>query len=182
MGIIKHLKKGEIYINTIEKQIEIADSAIILPYGILKPQDWGLIYEKYVGQVLESEGFEVKYNGLEKGFLDKGIDLIASKDNQLFFIQCKFLNRTMSKSQIDWILYKASNLLHEQFEKHKKKLGFILIVNKKETVFSKRKSKNFRLNFSDIQKVEYPLLQYFLDHNYIQDKIKLECREIEMTK
>ncbi len=180
MGIAKYLKAGEMQINAIERQIEIADRALVLPYEILKPQDWGSVYEKYVGQILESEGFDVKYNGLEKGFLDRGIDLIASKDNQLFFIQCKFLSGTISKSKIDWILYKASNILYEQFKEHNKKLVFILIVNKKEANFSKRKPKNFRLNFSDVEKVEYPLLQYFLDHNYVQDKVKLECREIEM--
>lgn len=182
MGIIKYLKKGKIYINIIEKQIEIADSTIILPYEILKPEDWGAVYEKYVGQILESEGFEVKYNGLEKGFNDRGIDLIASRDNEYFFIQCKFLKGTISKSKIDRILYNASNLLHEEFKKHKKKLGFILIVNNIETSFSKRKPTNFHLTFSDIEKVKYPILQYFLDHNYIQNKITLECREIEMIK
>ena len=131
---------------------------------------------------MEDEGFDVKYNGLENGFLDRGIDLIASKDNQLYFIQCKFLSGVIPKSKIEWILHKASNTLYKKFKEYNGKLIFMLIVNKKEANFSKRKPKNFRLNFTDVAKVEYPLLQYFLDHNYVQDKIKLECREIEMIK
>lgn len=182
MGIIKYLKKGKININIIEQQIEVANKSIILPYDMLKPEEWGAVYEKYVGQILESEGFEVKYNGLEKGIKDRGVDLIATKDNEAFFIQCKFLKGIITKSRIDWILNKASSLLNEEFEKQEKKLTFILVVDNIDTNFSKRKPKNFRLTFSDIEKVKYPLLQYFLDHNYIQNKVKLECREIEMVK
>lgn len=182
MGIGKYLKAGRIIINKAEKQIEIADKQLILPYDKLKVSDWGYVYEKYVGQVLEDEGYEVNYHGLQKGFLDRGIDLIAIKDTQMNFVQCKYTRSAISKSQIEWILNKASNLLYEKYKKHNLKLYFILIVNKKDECFSKRKPKNFRLNFTDISKVEYPILQYFLDHNYVQDKIKLEVREIEMIK
>ena len=104
----------------------------------------------------------------------------ASKDDQLYFIQCKFTKGIISRSRIEWILYKASKMLYEKYKKYNQKLIFMLIVNKKEANFSQRKPKDFRLNFSDITKVEYPMLQYFLDHNHVQDKVKLECREIEM--
>jgi len=182
MGIAKYLKAGAININTIERQIEIAEKTLILPYDKLKPEDWGYIYEKYVGQKLESEGFYVEYNGLEKGFLDRGIDLIAAKDNQLFFIQCKYSKGTISKSKIEWILYKASGILYDKFNEQNRKLVFMLVVNKKAINFSRRKPKNFQLNFTDVSKVEFPMLQYFLDHNYVQDKIRLACREIEMIR
>ncbi len=182
MGLAKYLKTGEIHINAVKKQIEIPERAFVLPYEKIKPQDWGLVYEKYVGQILESEGFYVTYNGLEHGFFDNGIDLIAGKDNQLIFIQCKFLSGIITKSNIDRMLYKASKILFEQFKEHNKKLVFILVVNRIEANFSKRKPKKFRLNFSNIEKVEFPILQYFLDHNYVQAKVKLECREIEMIK
>jgi Holliday junction resolvase-like predicted endonuclease len=182
MGIAKYLKAGKICINTSEKQIEIADRQIILPYNKLNDSDWGYVYEKFVGQKLESEGYEVIYNGLEKGWLDRGIDLIAIKNNQLNFVQCKYSCGNISKSKIEWILYKASRVLFENYAKYNKKIHFTLIVSKKEECFSKRKPKNFRLNFTDNSKVEYPMLQYFLDHNFVQDKVKLEFREIEMNK
>lgn len=122
------------------------------------------------------------FNGLEKGMLDRGIDLIASKGNEINFIQCKYLAGSISKSRIDWILYKASNQLYNAHKSGNKNLSFTLIVNNKATNFSKRKRKNFRLNYSDMAKVEYPILQYFLDHNHIQDKVKLAFRKIEMIK
>jgi hypothetical protein len=127
MGIAKYLKAGRIFINTSAKQIEIADKQLILPYHLLKDTDWGLVYEKFVGQILESEGFEVTYNGLEKGLLDRGIDLIASKDNQLNFIQCKYTIKPISKSRIDWILYNASSLLFEKHKLLKKKISLHLL-------------------------------------------------------
>lgn len=180
MGIAKYLKVGRISVNPAKRQIEICEGQLILPYDKLTESDWGSVYEKFVGQQLEDEGFDVIYNGLEKGMLDRGIDLIASKGNEINFIQCKYLAGSISKSRIDWILYKASNQLYNAYKSSNNKLSFTLIVNNKEKNFSKRKRKKFRLNFSDMTKVEYPMLQFFLDHNHIQDKVKLAFREIEM--
>lgn len=182
MGIANYLRSGRIIINTSKKQIEISNSGIVLPYSRISDSEWGLVYEKYVGQVLEAEGYDVEYNGLEKGFLDRGIDLIARRDDKLNFVQCKFVHRTISKNRIEWILYKASGLLYNTYRKENKKIYFTLIVSNKDQCFSKRVPKNFRLNFTEASKIEYPMLQYFLDHNYIQDKIKLEFREIRMTR
>ncbi|HSI75086.1 MAG TPA: hypothetical protein VK957_04310 [Lunatimonas sp.] len=79
MGIAKYLKVGRISVNPAKRQIEICHGQLILPYDKLTDSDWGSVYEKFVGQQLEDEGFDVIYNGLEKGMLDRGIDLIASK-------------------------------------------------------------------------------------------------------
>lgn len=51
---------------------------------------YGDDFEKYVGKGYEEKGYEVEYRGLELGFLDKGIDLIARKPNEILLIQCKF--------------------------------------------------------------------------------------------
>lgn len=182
MGIARHLKSGRIRINTLEKQIEISESGIILPYSGISDSDWGQVYEKYVGQVFEDEGYKVEYNGLEKGFLDRGIDLIARKNESLNFIQCKYVHQAISKSKMEWILYKASSLLYSIYRKEKKKLSFTLVVSSKEKCFSKQFPKGMRFNFTEHSKIEYPILQYFLDHNYTQDKVKLEFREILMTR
>lgn len=49
----------------------------------------GEIYERYIGQTLEAQGFSVEYNGINKGKEDSGVDLIASKDGITAFVQCK---------------------------------------------------------------------------------------------
>ncbi|HRP89649.1 MAG TPA: restriction endonuclease [Edaphocola sp.] len=182
MGITKFLKSGRIVVNTFDKQIVISDSGMTMPYESISISEWGLVYEKYVGQVLEEEGYDVTYNGLNKGFLDRGVDLIAHKENQIHFMQCKFTRGNISKSRIDWILYKASRILLDTYTKEKKKLFFTLIVSNKEECFSKHIPKNFKLNFTETSKIDYPMIQYFLDHNHIQNKIVLEFREIEMKR
>lgn len=47
-------------------------------------------FEKYVGKKYEDNGYEVEYRGLNLGFLDGGIDLIAKKNDKVFLIQCKY--------------------------------------------------------------------------------------------
>ncbi len=62
--------------------------------------------------VLEANGFEVEQHGLTKGFMDGGIDIVASKSGQRVFIQCKHAAvGKLSKQKIEWILYKASAFL-----------------------------------------------------------------------
>ncbi|UJP65119.1 restriction endonuclease [Mongoliitalea daihaiensis] len=182
MGIAKYLKAGKIQINSNEQQIEIADKQLILPFDRLKESDWGYVYEKYVGQVLEEEGFLVSYHGLEKGWLDSGLDLIATKDDQTYFIQCKYTRAKITKSRIEWILYKSSRMLLEKYKEQNKKLFFMLVVNNTDENFTRRKPRNFNSNFPETSKVVYPVLQYFLDHKYTQDRVKLVFREIPMIR
>jgi len=49
----------------------------------------GDAYEAHVGKLFEEKGYLVKYQGFEKGKKDGGIDLIAIKNDELIFIQCK---------------------------------------------------------------------------------------------
>lgn len=56
----------------------------------LNMKKFGDDYERYVGKRYEDNGYEVEYRGLNLGFLDKGIDLVAKKNNKIFLIQCKY--------------------------------------------------------------------------------------------
>jgi restriction system protein len=49
----------------------------------------GKEYEKFIGKHYENLGYIVKFNGIENGKKDNSIDLIAIKQNELIFIQCK---------------------------------------------------------------------------------------------
>ena len=183
MGIASILLKGRMEICQVRRRIEInCNIPEYLQYDDLTPSDWGLIYEKYVGQIFEDEGYQVMYNGLSEGYFDKGIDLIASNEQETIFIQCKYLNKIITKSKIDWILYKASAKLlkSSQANTAKKRLVFMLITKTKEGNFSKRMPKGMQFGYTDHRNIVYPMLQYFLDHNHTQDKVKLAYREIPM--
>ena len=182
MGVSKFLKSGMLRINSADKVLELEGIAQTITYDELKSSDWGYVYEKHVGQILESEGYEVSYNGLNLGFLDKGIDLIARKDSTISFIQCKYYKGRISRKGIEWILFKASNELFKKWNQEKKRLIFILVVNCIDDNFSKIIPRGFNISILQSSNVKYPLLQYFLYHNNTQDKVKLEIREITMNK
>ncbi|MCT7603810.1 hypothetical protein N5U17_06145 [Aliarcobacter butzleri] len=80
----------------------------------LNQGDDGFIYEKYVGLVYESKGYKVKYNGLEKGVLDEGIDLEVSNSEKTVYIQCKYTK--ISLNRLENILFKASKFLTKRYE------------------------------------------------------------------
>jgi len=49
----------------------------------------GITYERQIGQYLERKGFSIEYRGINLGIKDEGIDLIASKDDEILLVQCK---------------------------------------------------------------------------------------------
>lgn len=50
----------------------------------------GKIYERYVGYLYESKGFDVNYHGIIKGYEDLGRDLICKGPDEIVIIQCKY--------------------------------------------------------------------------------------------
>ena len=60
----------------------------------------GLNYERYIGYRLETEGHIVFYRGAYANEKDKGVDLIAIKNNHIRLIQCKCFNEDIRNHQI----------------------------------------------------------------------------------
>lgn len=60
-------------------------------YSKRQKSNWqiGIEYERYVGYCYEKKGYRVRYNGATEGLEDMGRDLIISKDNKMYVIQCK---------------------------------------------------------------------------------------------
>lgn len=55
-------------------------------------EEIGSDYERYIGYSYELDGWDVTYNGIQKGLKDQGIDLICKKDDNYLVIQCKNWN------------------------------------------------------------------------------------------
>lgn len=60
-------------------------------YRRRKKSNWeiGIEYERYIGYLLEMDGWHVEYHGAMMGMEDMGIDLLASKEEKNLVIQCK---------------------------------------------------------------------------------------------
>ena len=60
-------------------------------YRARRKSNWeiGIEYERYIGYLCEQQGYKVSYTGAKMGLEDMGRDLIASRDNDYFIIQCK---------------------------------------------------------------------------------------------
>lgn len=61
-------------------------------YWKRKKTSWqiGRDYERYIGFLYEEDGWDVTYQGIERGLEDLGRDLICIKDNRTLIIQCKY--------------------------------------------------------------------------------------------
>ena len=60
-------------------------------YWMSRKQAWqvGRDYERYIGYLYESDGYEVTYQGIVEGLADLGRDLIAQRSGRIRVIQCK---------------------------------------------------------------------------------------------
>ena len=166
--VASNLSKGRLQIDQNSHVVRIISktgNCIIhqYQYSDLDSSDWGYVYEKYVGQKFEEEGYQVEYLGLKKGFLDGGMDIVICKDDFKAYLQCKFSIKSRAcfgKQKIEWILYKASSFLSRQYED--KKLVFWLVV-------------------PTLALIKKELQDYFLSKNNFQDKVKLEIKAIPMS-
>ncbi len=50
----------------------------------------GISYERYVGYLYETRGYNVEYTGALQGIMDEGCDLIAEDPKEKLIIQCKY--------------------------------------------------------------------------------------------
>lgn len=57
------------------------------------PWELGRDYERFAGYEYESAGWRVHYQGIIEGLSDLGRDLLASRENRVEIIQCKYWSR-----------------------------------------------------------------------------------------
>lgn len=52
----------------------------------------GIQYERYIGHLYETQGYDVEYRGAVEGKHDLGIDLVCTKGKSVHIVQCKRLS------------------------------------------------------------------------------------------
>jgi len=85
-------------------------------WWIRRKSKWGIgrDYERYIGWLYEEEGFNVKYQGINEGKEDRGIDLICENRDQIELVQCKYWKESVE------IRENAVNQLYGTSTKYKK--------------------------------------------------------------
>lgn len=148
--------------------IDSSGASDTLPYATISPGGWGYVYERWVGQHLFDNGWEVVYRGLELGVRDGGLDLELKKGDSKVYAQCKLTKKKkIGKMQAEHILYEASSGLMREYSGAKMK--FWLIVPSIEMAFGRKVIKG---------KSSFPIAEYILSKNELQDYCSLEIREL----
>ncbi len=78
-------------------------------------------YELFVGKYFKNQGYKIYYQGLNQGFYDYGIDLIAYRGNEMLLIQCK-----------NWSRWKIDKKVLDKFNKDCKRY---INYNKRQTTY-----------------------------------------------
>lgn len=115
----KHSKKKQKYY-TSKEEVAFHERELNAYIGSPKSNvELGLMYERYIGYLLETDGYSVEFCGARKKFKDQGRDLIAKNKKETLIIQTKH----WSKSKV--IREKYINQLFGTTEHYR-------ITNKKE--------------------------------------------------
>ncbi len=72
----------------------------------------GYPFEKYVGEILKHEGYKTRVGQIVQGHcVQHEVDVIASKDDQHFMVECKFHSEQVRKCDVKIPLYIHSRFL-----------------------------------------------------------------------
>ena len=78
------------YLNTEYRGVGANRSLFFLDVDNKKDNDRrGKVYEKFVAKKYQEKDFMVTLHGIEKGYSDGGIDIVAENDEKIVLIQCK---------------------------------------------------------------------------------------------
>lgn len=92
-----------------------------LKAAIMKLGPSGHPFEKFVGELLKSQGFSVEVSKIIPGFcVPHEIDVIGKKDNRCVMVECKFHNEPGIKSDVKIALYVRARFedLQKQWQSH----------------------------------------------------------------
>jgi len=159
----------------------------------------GRDYERYIGYLKESDGYEVFYQGIEFGLEDLGRDLICRKNNNIEIIQCKCWakHKTIHEKHINQLFgttvkYYLDNfnaclndqLFKELLDKGIVKAKFYTLTKLSDTALNFAKALDIEI-FQDFPLKDYPLIKcniskatkekiYHLPFDQRYDDVKIE--------
>lgn len=84
----------------------------------------GYPFERFVGELLKNQGYEVEVGKIVQGHcVQHEVDVVAEKDDRKYMIECKFHSQPNRKSDVKVSLYIHSRFLDVEREWKKKEAG-----------------------------------------------------------
>lgn len=126
-------------------------------YWTKRKNNWqlGRDYERYIGYLFESRGYNVYYQGILEGFNDLGRDLICKKEEETIIVQCKRWShyKTIHEKHINQLY---GTLIKYRIDHPNEKVSALLCTS---AILSDR-AKEFALYLDVKIKEEFPLQTY----------------------
>jgi hypothetical protein len=108
----------------------------------------GKVFELYVGQQYENDGWHVDYHGLEKGLEDLGMDLICFNGTETVIVQAKYWSSTKQIHE-KHILQLYGSLITYKIEHEKLAVSAILITHTKLSEQAKKFAKMLGIKYKE---------------------------------
>jgi DUF2075 family protein len=126
-------------------------------YWSKKKTKWeiGRDYERYVGYLYETDGYNVYYQGIVEGLADLGRDVIATKSKEVEVIQCKYWSRHKIIHEKHICQFKGTVLKYEIENPNKKVLGRFFTSTKLSDT-ARKFAKALKIDFME----DFPLKPY----------------------
>ena len=92
------------------KHLHTVEHKLALKYSLKKAMmgmgPHGYIFERYIARILSKYGYQTKVSEMLKGCcVDHEVDVVAKKDNLIFFVECKYHNHRGTYSDVKTALY-----------------------------------------------------------------------------
>jgi hypothetical protein len=150
----------------------------------------GRRYERFVGYLLESEGYHVTFEGAIKGSNDQGRDLIAHKNNETLIVQakCWAKSKLIFEAPVYQLLGTTTHYKNTNPNRKNVKAVLCSTTNLSDRALSVAKSLEIEIRYINFEK-SYPMIKCNINENGKRifhlpcdpyyDKVKIDIRKGE---
>ena len=131
----------------------------------------GYIFEEYIAKILDRYGYSTQVSQILEGCcVDHEVDVVAKKDNMVFFVECKYHNHRGTYSDVKTALYIHARFVDiEKAFRKKRDFGNIhyhgwLVTNTKCTSDAVKYASCVKLRIMAWQHPKVKNLQYYIEN------------------
>jgi len=135
-----------------------------LKRAMMKMGPQGYIFERYIGKILSNYGYHTEVSKILEGCcVNHEVDVVAKKDNLVFFIECKYHNHRGTYSDVKTALYIHARFVDIEKAIRKNYYHGWLVTNTKCTKDAVKYASCVKLEIMAWQYPETKNLQYYIE-------------------